>query len=142
MPPPPASLRQISCRVVIQDEIDSYEPSAGGEGDPCFLADARAANFHDAILIKASTPTLRGASRIEALYEASDQRKWYVPCPECGKHQVLRWAQVQWPEGKPEGAVYVCEHCQAEISDHQRVQMVMAGEWRADNPVPGNPTVE
>jgi phage terminase large subunit GpA-like protein len=130
----PASLRQLSCRVVIQDEIDTYEPSAGMEGDPCFLADARAMNFHDAVLIKSSTPTIRGASRIEALYDASDQRKWYVPCSECGKHQVLRWAQVQWPEAKPEEAYYVCEHCQAHLTDHQRVQMVQAGEWRAENP--------
>ena len=94
----PSSLRQISCRVVIQDEIDTYEVSAGAEGDPCFLADARAANFHDACLVKSSTPTIRGASRIEAAYEKSDQRKWYVPCPECGEHQVLHWQNVQWPE--------------------------------------------
>ena len=130
----PSSLRQISCRVVIQDEIDTYELSAGAEGDPCFLADARSANFHDAVLIKSSTPTIRGASRIETAYEKSDQRKWYVPCPECGEHQVLQWANVQWPDKQPEKAVYVCPHCKAELTDHQRVQMVMSGEWRAENP--------
>jgi phage terminase large subunit GpA-like protein len=87
----PASLRQLSCRVVIQDEIDSYEPSAGMEGDPCFLADARAMNFHDAVLVKASTPTIRGARRIESIYDESDQRRWNVPCPRCDKLQVLKW---------------------------------------------------
>lgn len=130
----PSSLRQISCRVVIQDEISTYELSAGAEGDPCFLADARASNFHDAVLIKSSTPTIRGACRIEAAYEQSDQRRWYCPCPECGEHQVLQWSQVQWPKDKPEEAVYRCTHCQADLTDHQRVQMVMNGEWRADNP--------
>jgi phage terminase large subunit GpA-like protein len=128
----PAGLRQVSCRVVIADEVDTFLVTT--EGDACQLADARAANFHDAILVKASTPTIRGASRIEALYERSDQRKWYVPCPECGKHQTLKWSQVRWPKDEPEKAVYVCEHCQAELTDHQRVQMIKAGEWRADNP--------
>jgi phage terminase large subunit GpA-like protein len=130
----PSSLRQISVRVVIQDEIDTYEISAGVEGDACFLADARASNFHDAVLVKSSSPTVKGASRIEAAYEKSDQRKWYVPCPECGEHQVLQWANVQWPKDQPEKAVYVCPHCKAELSDQQRVTMVKNGEWRAENP--------
>ena len=130
----PASLRQLSCRCVFQDEIDSFLPSAGQEGDPVFLADARALNFHNAVLFKSSTPTIRGASRIEAAYEESDQRRWHVPCPECGEHQVLKWSQVKWPEGKPEDAFYVCEHCQAELNDTQRVQMVMNGKWIAEHP--------
>ena len=130
----PSSLRQISCRVVIQDEIDTYELSAGAEGDPCFLADARASNFHDAILIKSSTPTIRGASRIETAFEKSDQRKWHVPCPECGEFQVLEWANVQWPKDDPAKAFYLCPLCKAELTDLQRVQMVNAGEWRALNP--------
>ena len=130
----PASLRQLSCRVVVQDEIDSYEPSAGAEGDPCTLADARAMNFHDAVLVKASTPTIRGASRIEAAYEDSDCRQWHCPCPYCGEFQVLKWAQVKWPEGNPEEAYYLCEHCEREISDLERVQMVLAGKWIAQHP--------
>ena len=81
----PASLRQLSCRVIVQDEIDSFEPSAGAEGDPCSLADARTMNFHDAVLVKASTPTIRGASRIEAAYDDSDCRQWHCPCPRAPK---------------------------------------------------------
>ena len=132
----PSSLRQISTRIVLMDEIDAYEMSAGAEGDPCQLAIARAANFHDALILRSSTPTIRGASRIEAAYEDSDQRKWMCPCPKegCGKRQWLKWKQVRWPEGKPEDAVYVCEHCQEELNDTQRVQMVMKGEWQASKP--------
>ena len=129
----PASLRQVSCRVVLADEIDAYT-TCGTEGDAVTLADQRAANFHDAILIRASTPTIKGASRIESYYEKSDQRRWYCPCPKCGKHQVLKWSQVKWPKDKPEEAVYVCEFCEAELTDHERVQMVQKGEWRAENP--------
>ena len=130
----PASLRQLSCRVIVQDEIDSFEPSAGAEGDPCFLADARATNFHDAVFLKASTPTIRGASRIEAMFEESDQRHWHCPCPHCGEFQTLKWSQVKWPQDRPEEAYYLCEHCEREINDTQRVQMVMAGKWVATHP--------
>lgn len=130
----PSSLRQISTRVVIQDEIDTYEVSAGEEGDPCTLADARAINFHDAVLLKASTPTIRGASRIEAKLDESDNRQWHVNCPKCDKAQVLAWSQVQWTKEKPEEAFYRCLHCQAELSDQDRVRMVVAGEWVAEHP--------
>ena len=130
----PSSLRQISTRVVIQDEIDTYDVSAGEEGDPCTLADARAMNFHDAVLLKASTPTIRGASRIEAKMEESDNRHWTLECPKCKAAQVLEWAQVKWPKDDPSGAFYECPHCSAHLTDQERVRMVMAGRWVAENP--------
>ena len=130
----PASLRQISVRVVVQDEIDTYEASAGAEGDPCLLADARASNFHDAILIKASTPTIKGGSRIEKAYEESDMREWHCPCPKCDAWQVLKWGQVKWPEGKTEDARYHCEHCDESWTDRHRIKAIMRGEWRAQHP--------
>ena len=130
----PAGLRQISCRVVLQDEIDSYQISAGTEGDPCLLADARSSNFHDATLIKASTPTIKGASRIEKYFDESDQRFWLCPCPHCETFQKLEWAQVQWPEDKTEEAIYLCKHCENEINDAERIKMIHKGEWRATHP--------
>jgi phage terminase large subunit GpA-like protein len=41
---------------------------------------------------------------------------------------------VRWPENKPEDAFYACEHCEAELSDTDRVQMVMNGKWIAEHP--------
>lgn len=77
-----------------------------------------------------STPTNKGASRIEKEFETTDKRKWFCPCPRCGVHQVLQWSQVKWPPGKPELAVYECESCRAELNDDDRVMMINAGEWR------------
>jgi phage terminase large subunit GpA-like protein len=144
-----AALRQLSCRVVIQDEIDSDQPNS--EGDPVAQADATATNFHDAIYLKASTPTKtpvpdgKGGfvgSRIQILFNESDQRYWHVRCPHCAHWQVLKWAQVKWtwpqPDGStktdPSAAVYVCEGCQAELTDFERVRMVLNGKWVAHNP--------
>ncbi len=55
-----------------------------------------------------STPTIKGLSRIEAEWKRSDKRHYHVPCQHCGHGQPLKWAQVQWPEGRPTEAAYVC----------------------------------
>jgi len=130
-----SSLRGSSARWIIQDEIDADAPNP--EGDPVSQCDGRAENFHDAVFIKASTPTIKGQSRIAALYESSDQRQWHCPCPKCGHWQTLKWAQVRWSWNKEDGtresdpskAAYVCEKCLAELSDYERVRMVFAGKW-------------
>lgn len=144
-----SALRQLSCRVVIQDEIDSFAPNQ--EGDPVPQADATASNFHDAIFVKSSTPTQEPqddgkggvtGSRIQILFNDSDQRFWNVDCPRCNHWQTLKWRQVKWtwkmPDGTtvsdPEKACYVCEGCQAELSDFERVRMVMQGRWVPKNP--------
>ena len=144
-----AGLRQLSCRVVIQDEIDSDKPNS--EGDPVPQADATAANFHDAILVKASTPTTepeddgrggKSGSRIQILFDDSDQRYWNVKCPRCQHWQVLRWGQMKWTWKQPDGtqvsdptkAVYLCAGCNAELTDYERVRMVMDGRWVAKKP--------
>ena len=53
-----------------------------------------------------STPTIQGLSRIEREYEASDQRRFFVPCPHCGALQWLRFERLRWEKGKPETAHY------------------------------------
>jgi phage terminase large subunit GpA-like protein len=66
-----------------------YPESAGTEGDPVDLADRRTTTYWNRVKILASTPGIKGASRIEAAYEDSDQRKFFVPCPHCGMYQPL-----------------------------------------------------
>lgn len=144
-----AALRQLSCRIVIQDEIDAFKPNQ--EGDPVPQADATASNFHDAIFVKSSTPTQEPqddgnggvfGSRIQILFNDSDQRYWNVACPRCAHWQILRWEQIRWTwknedgteRSEPEKACYVCEGCNSELSDFERVRMIMAGKWVAKNP--------
>src|SRR5581483_1583878 len=55
---------------------------------------------------------------------------YWVPCPYCNEFQTLKFAQLKWPKGKPDKAVYVCEHCGAEIENHQKQDMLAHGEWR------------
>ena len=83
-----------------------------------------------------STPTVKGASRIEQAFLESDQRKYYVPCPKCGEFQILMWANIKWERGEddkhlPETARYICEHCQYEIKESDKSRLLLGGEWRA-----------
>ena len=90
-------LRSMPVRFLFLDEVDAYPPDADGEGDPIELAVQRTVTFARRKIFLVSTPTIAGVSRIETAYEESDQRCYWVPCPDCGTFQVLKWANVRWP---------------------------------------------
>ncbi len=133
----PSGLAGRPRRVILLDEVDRFPVSAGSEGDPCALADARAMNYSRAVKIKTSTPTVRGQSRIENLLEQSDYRKWHCKCPRCQHEQVWMWEQVKWEKDKPETAHLECAGCKAKLNDTERVASVRAGRWVATQPFNG-----
>jgi phage terminase large subunit GpA-like protein len=128
----PSSLASRPCRVILCDEVDRYPLSAGTEGDPIALAKKRSTTFWNKKIILVSTPTEKGASRIEAAYEESDQRRYYVPCADCGEEQELKWANVRWQDGDPKTAEYICEHCGTCWGDAKRFQAIRYGRWQAN----------
>jgi len=137
----PASLASRPIRLVLCDEVDRYPVSAGTEGDPVSLAKKRTTTFWNRKILLTSTPTIKGASRIESAFEQSDQRRYYVPCPHCEEKQTLKWQQVQWQQDEnKEGdakhlsatAVYICEHNGCIITDADKAQMLVRGEWIAE----------
>jgi phage terminase large subunit GpA-like protein len=126
----PGNFRRVSRRVVICDELDGYPASAGKEGDPRELAEKRAESFWNRKLVRGSTPTHQGASRIEQLFFEGDQRRYYVPCPHCQEKQVLRLENLDWKGRPPEEAVFICIHCAQPIPHSHKRWMVENGEWR------------
>jgi hypothetical protein len=78
-----------------------------------------------------STPTIAGLSRIEREYLATDQRRYFLPCPHCGAMQWLRFERLVWDEGAPETARYLCEACDRPIGEEHKARMLAAGEWRS-----------
>jgi phage terminase large subunit GpA-like protein len=125
-------LRSTPARYIFLDEVDAYPASADEEGDPVTLAEARSLTFaHRRKVFLVSTPTIRGLSRIEREYEASDQRRFFVPCPHCGAMQWLKFDRLRWQKGRPETAEYHCEGCDQPIGEHHKTAMLEAGEWRA-----------
>jgi phage terminase large subunit GpA-like protein len=114
-------LRSMPARYVFLDEIDAYPGDVDGEGDPIALAEARTVSFgHRAKMFLVSTPTIRGLSRIEREFEASDQRRYHVPCPHCGTLQWLKFERLRWEKGRTETVRYFCEACEEPIEERHK----------------------
>jgi phage terminase large subunit GpA-like protein len=135
----PSSLASKPIRVALFDEVDKYPPSARHAGDPIGLGRKRTTAFWNRKILVGSTPTVKGASRVEKGFEGSDQRFYFVPCPHCREFQRLIWTQVKWKEVglDPAQAVYQCEKCGELIAHHQKPQMLRLGEWRSTKPFNG-----
>lgn len=136
----PRETRGRSAPVIVEDECDGIKP--GPEGDPGELLWRRARTFPKKKRIRTSTPTIKGQSRIEAAFQASDQRYYWVPCPHCDEFQKLVWKQVKFDrdangDHDPSTARYECAHCGERIEDRHKSDMLERGEWRAEKPFVG-----
>ena len=123
-------LRSMPARYLFLDEVDGYPGDVEGEGDPILLAERRSATFQRRKILLVSTPKTKSLSRIQREYEASDQRRYFVPCPHCHEHQTLELENLRWPEGRPREAEYACAHCGALIGERHKTWMLEHGEWR------------
>lgn len=147
----PRGFRRVSRRIVIFDEVDGYPPSAGEEGDQIKLGTMRSQYFWNRKIVAGSTPTVKDFSKIEGLFLAGDQRRFFVACPHCDAAQYLKWGGrdkpygIKWPDGEPEKAYYACEANGCVIEHKHKRQMIedadrrqQAGEpgigWVATNP--------
>ena len=128
-------LRSMPARWLFLDEVDAYPGDIDGEGDPIGLAEARTDSFgHRRKIFLASTPTVKGLSRIEREFEMTDQQRYHVPCPHCGGMQWLKFERLRWDAGHPETARYVCEHCSKPIPERHKTWMMAeenGAEWLA-----------
>jgi phage terminase large subunit GpA-like protein len=132
----PRGFRRVSRRVVLFDEVDGYPASAGTEGDQIKLGIRRTEYYWNRKIVAGSTPTVKDFSRIERMFNESDQRRYFVPCPDCGHMQYLKWSHLRWRDNNPETAHYVCEECGVCIEHRHKRWMVERGEWRPT--APGN----
>jgi phage terminase large subunit GpA-like protein len=130
-------LRSMPIRYLFLDEIDAYPSDVEGEGDPVKLAERRTTTFSRRKIFMVSTPTIRDVSRIEREYLASDQRRYYVPCPHCENMDWIRWANIKWQNDDPKTAQLMCESCGCLIDEHHKTDMLTRGEWRATLPSDG-----
>lgn len=132
-------MRSMPCKYIFFDEVDGYPRDLDGEGDPIDLAEKRATNFARRKLLKVSTPTTKGFSRIESDFEAGTRERYHVPCPHCGESQWLQWKNIKWDKSEegvhlPDTAHYVCEHNGCVIHEHNKTAMLAGGKWVAENP--------
>lgn len=142
----------LSLERLYRDEISKWPLTVGKSGSPLKLTEDRTLAFElSRKIVDISTPGTKGLCHIEAQHDRGDQRKYYVPCVNCGGMQVLRWQGVDTETGlvygmdwdtKPDGlpvegsARYVCRFCGHRHRNADKVKLLpdaaMGGraEWR------------
>jgi phage terminase large subunit GpA-like protein len=134
----PNTFARWAARVAIGDDVDRFPAAINEEGDPADLLVNRTTTFHDGLSIFVSTPVLKGG-RIDTLYRSSDQRRYFVPCPECGHEDFITWSdpkhfRVGFDDRDPESARIECPvdagGCGRHIVESERQNMMADGEWR------------
>lgn len=138
----PAGLASKPVRIVLCDEVDRFPVSAGAEGDPVKLVEKRTRTFANKKLIYTSTPTIKGASRIEYEYEKGSREVWKHECPYCGDFFTIRFADLRFEydktefDGRNQYAVkdvkWRCPACMQEF-DEYKIKRAPA-VWEAENP--------
>jgi phage terminase large subunit GpA-like protein len=81
-----------------------------------------------------SSPDEAETSYVCAEYEKSDKRVYEVRCVECDDYSEIHWADIKWPEGKPELAAWHCPKCGCEVDHKHKSTMVARGRWRITAP--------
>ena len=134
----PSQLASFAIRNLFLDEVDKYPGATKKESDPISLARERTKTFRNNRKIYiTSTPTLKTGHIWKALEGADIVKHYFVPCPHCGKYIELIWKQVKFPDDegmsyadRAEFAAYVCQECEAVITDRHKPEMLQHGEWR------------
>lgn len=135
-------LRSKTRKKVFLDEVDDYPDDLDKQGSALAMAAARQTAFLAGGEWKRayiSTPTLKGMSKIEALYEAGDQRRWHVTCPHCGEEFVFEFNRelFKFNDTYPYESEYHPPCCGAAITSQQKLAITLRGRWIATAPGPG-----
>jgi len=138
----PSALASTPVRYIICDEIDRFGKSAGDEGDPLALAEARQTSFYNAKTVEVSTPTIKGDSRIERSFDSGTQERYKLKCPECGEFREIVFDDIKFEhsftkiKGKKIYTVgkigWLCHGCGSLIPED--VMKKQPAGWFADNP--------
>lgn len=136
------SLASKPIRYVMGDERDRWATSAGKEGDPWGLAMARQKTFYNAKSIQVSTPTIKGASAIEAAYIRGTMERWKSRCPHCGEYHEIRFQDIRFEYETVVVAkvktyrvlevFYVCPDCGMKSTETEMKRA--PARWEAENP--------
>lgn len=111
------------------DEVSSYPLELDDKGDPLENFESRTATFRNGKTLITSTPGEDGSCRITWEFnQRSDQRRFHVPCPACGKPQVLIWSQFKWDAPDAE-VLYECSHCTERFEERHKARILQEGKW-------------
>jgi phage terminase large subunit GpA-like protein len=124
-------LQMISARVILLEEVSEYPFDVDGRGDPADMAEARTKAWSARKKVFwNSTPGIKGSCRIDQKWQVSDQRRRYVPCPQCGVFHTLKPEALRSDLiGELRTAWFVCPANGCVIEEHHKPAMLAAGQW-------------
>lgn len=140
----PADLSSKPVRYIFMDETDRFPASAGTEGDPQELAERRTETFrHNRKIVKTSTPTIKGASRIETDYLNGTQEEWHVECPNCKTYSFITFSDIKFDKedvvdarGRPDFLVrsvtWRCPVCKRDTGEYDTKRL--PAKWVSKHP--------
>lgn len=133
------SLRQRTVRYAVEDDLDQFPDDVDKQGSPEKMVDQRLKVYRRKGLskrAKISTPTIKGASKIEAAHRTSERRDFHFKCPHCGSRFVPLWdpapdgaRDFHWPDGQPEEAYLVPPCCGSPIQHWQKEAISLPDGW-------------
>lgn len=91
-----SALASTPARYVIGDERDRWALSAGTEGDPWKLAEARTTTYYNAKMVDVSTPTDKETSPIAKSFDEGTQEHWCRKCPHCGEWSDIVFNDIKF----------------------------------------------
>ncbi len=140
----PTNLRFHSAEVMNCDEFDDAPKLDKKEGSIFDLVLARTKSYADTRrLLFISSPTVKGISNIEGVYNLGDKRKWNWKCPCCGEYIPILW-RVEREDGSFGGIVweldqndeliessvhYECQNCRGRIDYKSKYSLNLTGKW-------------
>ena len=137
----PSALASTPARYIIGDERDRWASSAGTEGDPWALAEARQTTFYNTKSVEVSTPTVKGASNIENGFFSGTQERWCHQCPDCDEYHNITFDSIHFTHEtkkirnkkfyKVEEIKFICPSCGCMNSES--VMRKQPAKWIAEN---------
>lgn len=124
-----SELQETPTDVIVFDEFDRMVVD--------FLEDAKHRTDGSDIkrLTYLSTPTVPGHGLdADDMWWSSDMMKWNVPCPGCGRMQVITFADNLKLGDDMFSCALECQFCPHVITDDERKEMNEWGVWDAENP--------
>ncbi|MEA4919304.1 MAG: phage terminase large subunit family protein [Clostridiaceae bacterium] len=137
-----SALASTPARYIIGDERDRWATSAGTEGDPWALAEARQTTFYNRKAVEVSTPTVKGSSQIADSFELGTQEHWCHRCPDCGEYHCIDFDDIvidktiEIKNGrrkvKVASVMWACPSCGC--THDEETMRTQPAKWIADNP--------
>lgn len=139
----PSKLASIPVKYLFFDETDKMEGATKKEASPYSLAKERTRTYANSKkIVTISTPTLKTNYTWTLHENADEQRRFFMPCPYCGKEISFVFSQLKFDKDEKKEmdvreraatAVYICPECGGKITDKDKYSMLQKGYWKTEN---------